>query len=125
MRALGQASQGLSHRQRPTVGGHAYSLPLELHGKVQNLKISSTSLALASMDLESGVITEVRSRNPHLPRAGSFQGGKKRYLNPENTPTVSSAPGCPPFSLPEVLQGVRKRSHLEKFPGCPQKLKQV
>lgn len=56
-------------------GGHACSLPLGLHGKVQNLKISSTSLALASMDLGSSIIMKVKSRNPHLPRAGSFGVG--------------------------------------------------
>lgn len=75
------------------MGGHACSLPLGLHGKVQNLKISSTSLALASMDLGSSIIMKVKSRNPHLPRAGSFGVGG-RYLNPENTPNSEQCPRC-------------------------------
>lgn len=77
---LGQASQGLSHQQRSTVVGHTCSLPLGFHGKVQNLKISSMSLASASMDLGRGVIAKVKSRNPHLPRAGSFQEKKKKKI---------------------------------------------
>ena len=55
---LRQASQGLSRQQRSAVMGHSCSYPLGLHGKVQNLQISSASVALASMDSGSAVLTK-------------------------------------------------------------------
>lgn len=68
------ASQGLFRQQRSAVLGHSRSLPLRLHGKVQNLQILSTSIALACTDLERGDMTKVVLQSPSLPKAVNFQG---------------------------------------------------
>lgn len=93
--AWSPAGKGLPHQQRSAVLGHTCSLPLGLHGKVQNLQTSWTSLPLASVHLGSRVMIQVKSRNPCLSQEQWAFGKnkiKKEYLSPENTPSGGQLP---------------------------------
>lgn len=117
-----QASQGLFCQQRSAVLGHSRSLPLRLHGKVQNLQILSKSIAWASTDLGRGDVTKARPDRAFICKTVNFQGEETWKYSPsgDRVPWFSAllkSGGAPP--VPRVSgRGIALESFVYQKESC-------